>query len=244
LLAWAFRVVCASALGRLSEIAEVTSELREVGRRDGSALAALFLSASEVMEIGFRDPSAAIAQQVRLLEPARQLMPAFMQAILQGIAVNQLRVGDFAAAVATLEPLLGVAPVEVLNRAYLTLALVGAGEAPRALAEARRAIALAEERGLPTGTPLAFIALARATLLAEGAAARREVERALERAEEMVAEHGLLPVGCDILEARAALARALGDEAARSRCLIEAERRYTEMGAPGYAALIAQERAS
>jgi hypothetical protein len=60
----------------------------------------------------------------------------------------------------------------------------------------------------------------------------------------MAAERGLLPVGSEILEARAALARALGDEAARARFLIEAERRYTEMGAPGFAALIAQERAS
>jgi len=39
--------------------------------------------------------------------------------------------------------------------------------------------------------------------------------------------------GCEALEARAALARALGDEEARASFLIEAERRYTEMGAPG-----------
>jgi class 3 adenylate cyclase/tetratricopeptide (TPR) repeat protein len=243
LLAWAGRIICANALGLLSEIAEVTSELREVARRDGSALAALFLAISEGIEVGYRDPRAAIAQQVRLVEPARQLMPSFMLAVLQGIALNQLRVGEFAAAVATLEPLLGLTLIEVQLRAYLALALVGAGDAPRALGEARKAVALAEERGLPTGTPQAFVALARATLLTEGAAARSEVQRALERAEAMAAERDLVPVGCEILEARAALARALGDEEARASFLIEAERRYTEMGAPGYAALIAQERA-
>ncbi len=137
LTAWGGRMTGAMALGRLSELAEVTSELREVGRRDGSALAALFLSISETLEIVYRDPRAAIAQQVRLLEPARELMPAFMQAILQGIAANQLRVGEFAAAVATLEPLLDPGPWEVVVRGFLELALVGAGDAPRALAEAR-----------------------------------------------------------------------------------------------------------
>ncbi len=59
-----------------------------------------------------------------------------------------------------------------------------------------------------------------------------------------MAEHSLLPLGCDILQARAALARAQGDVEARARFLDEALRRYTEMGAPGIAALIATERAS
>ncbi len=244
LLTWGVRIICAIAIGRFSEIAEVTSELREVGRRDGSALAALLLSLSEVVEITFRDPRAAIPQQVRRLEPARQLLPAFTQTISQYLAANQLRVGEFAAAIATLEPMVGQTSLDVVLRAYLALAFVGAGDSKRALAEARNAVAQAEELGLPSGAPQAFVALARATLLAEGAAARNGVERALERAEAMAAERGLLPVGCEILEARAALARALGDEKARARFLVEAERRYTEMGAPGYAALIALERAS
>jgi len=52
------------------------------------------------------------------------------------------------------------------------------------------------------------------------------------------------PMTVSVEQARAALARALGDEEARAGFLTEAARRYTEMGAPGYAALIAQERAS
>jgi hypothetical protein len=170
-------------------------------------------------------------------------MPIFVQAMSQGIASNQLRVGEFAAAVATLEPLLGQPATSGTIRALLALALVGKGEATRALVEARQAVEQAEERGWPSGSGEAWLALARATLLAQGLAARDEVERALDSAEEVAAERQLAPLACEILQARADLARVLGHEEAHARFLIEAERRYTEMGAPGLAALVARERA-
>jgi class 3 adenylate cyclase len=244
LLAWAGRLVAANGLGRLSEATVVAAELRNVARRDGSAFAAVLLAAAEGQETLYRDPAAAIPQIVRTLESARQLgSPALVAVLSWRLGLLQLRLNQFEAAGATLEPLLAFPTVEINCRAALALALGGQGFASRALREAGRAVAQAEERGLPSGSGEAWLALAQATLLAEGAAARAEVERVLDRADAYAAERKLAMLGCDILEARAALARALGDEAARARFLDEAERRYSEMGAPGYAALVAEERA-
>jgi hypothetical protein len=83
--------------------------------------------------------------------------------------------------------------------------------------------------------------LARAVLRVEGLAARAAVEAALARAETLIEQTGSPRLRPDLHEARAELAHALGDVAARTRHLREAQRLYAAMGARGLAERVARE---
>jgi hypothetical protein len=78
-------------------------------------------------------------------------------------------------------------------------------------------------------------------MASEGAAARPAIEESLARALGLVGETGAQGLEPQIIEARAELARLLGDDATRERHLREAHRLYTEMGATGHAERLARE---
>ena len=87
----------------------------------------------------------------------------------------------------------------------------------------------------------ARLAVAQVLTRAEGPAAAEEIGRALDRAAELVEHSGARLYQPRVHEARAELARVLGDQAERDRELREAHRLYTEMGATGHAQRLAKE---
>ena len=73
-----------------------------------------------------------------------------------------------------------------------------------------------------------------ALLASEGAAARAEIETTLAQAFAWLGESSAEVFRPRILEARAAVAAVLGEEAARERDLTEAVRLYRALGAEGH----------
>jgi tetratricopeptide (TPR) repeat protein len=123
----------------------------------------------------------------------------------------------------------------------LASARLGRGDAAGARRAAEEAVTLARERGQASHESVARIALARALCASEGGEARAAVEDELGRASALLETTGGRAFEPWIAEARAELARALGDEAGRERELREAHRLYTEMGATGHAERLAKE---
>ena len=88
------------------------------------------------------------------------------------------------------------------------------------------------------------ITRALASLRADGADARTQIEDDFARTAELIDSRGLEQLRPFFHEARAEFARALGDEASHARELREAHRLYTEMGADGRAQRLAKELAA
>jgi class 3 adenylate cyclase/tetratricopeptide (TPR) repeat protein len=131
------------------------------------------------------------------------------------------------------------AEVEVSVLSLRAQALAALGDAGAAVSLAREAVALAAAQPSFHFGMDACCTLAQALLAHEGAGARAEVEAALAQAFAWLDESGAESLHPRVLEARAALASALGDEAARARDLAEALRLYRAMGAEGHAARLA-----
>jgi hypothetical protein len=87
----------------------------------------------------------------------------------------------------------------------------------------------------------AYLALALVLLESDGAKARLEVESALASAQRQIDSSGARSRQAYLHEARAGLARLLGDEAAHKRELREAHRLFVDMGATGHAKRLAKE---
>jgi class 3 adenylate cyclase/tetratricopeptide (TPR) repeat protein len=123
----------------------------------------------------------------------------------------------------------------------LAEARLGAGDLRAAQAAAEEGTRLAQERGQLHFEALNHLARARVLRCARGADGRDEIERALDRALELVEETKGRSIEPQLLEERARLARLLGDDDACERELREAHRLYTEMGATGHADRLARE---
>jgi hypothetical protein len=119
------------------------------------------------------------------------------------------------------------------------MALTELGDPAAALPLAREAVEVAARQPCFYRGVEACCALAGALLAHEGGSARAEVEAALRQASAWLEESGAEALRPRVLEARAALVAALGDEAARARDLAEALRLYRAMGAVGHAARLA-----
>jgi tetratricopeptide (TPR) repeat protein len=115
------------------------------------------------------------------------------------------------------------------------------GEYSKARATAEEAIGVARRNGTKRGEILACIALARALVNAGDANLSGDIESTLESAVSLVDETGAESYRARILEARAELARLVGNEPTRERELREAHRLYTEMGATGHVERLARE---
>jgi len=124
--------------------------------------------------------------------------------------------------------------LSVLARAHL-----GSGDVARARTAADHGVALVRDKpGLAVAAQLARI---KVLLAVDGAAARAPVESHLRDIAQLIERmdaRGLLPF---LLEERAALARARGDDAAWARELREAKRLFDAIGASAYAARIEHE---
>jgi uncharacterized protein HemY len=118
---------------------------------------------------------------------------------------------------------------------------LGLGEADRAL---REATALVERNALldfPSFEVPALITRALARLRARGVPARAEAEADFARTAHLIDGFALERHRPSLHEARAELARLLGDEAGHARELREAQRLYAAMGADGHVQRLATE---
>jgi len=181
------------------------------------------------------------------LEIAEGLASSYSRAeATRCLALAQLAAGSFAEAAHSAGEALALVREHETAREYEASvlsfraeALTALGDAAGALPLAREAVALAAAQpSLAYGVD-ACCALAQALLASEGAAARAEVEAALTQAFTWLDESGAEALRPRVLEARAALAAALGDEDARARDLAEALRLYRAIGAEGHAARLA-----
>jgi tetratricopeptide (TPR) repeat protein len=118
-------------------------------------------------------------------------------------------------------------------------ALVALGDAASAVPIAREAMSIAGAQPCFWWGVDACRVLAQALLAHEGVAARAEIEAALAQAFAWLDESGAEALRPRVLEARAALAGALGDDEARANDLAEALRLYRAMGAEGHVARLA-----
>jgi tetratricopeptide (TPR) repeat protein len=121
----------------------------------------------------------------------------------------------------------------------LAQAHMGRGNLRQARAAAEEAVSVAGDRGHHGSD--AHLVLARVLLESEGAKARHEVESALASAQRQIDSSGARSRQAYLHEARAELARVLGDEAAHQRELREAHRLFVEMGATGHSQRLAKE---
>jgi adenylate cyclase len=120
----------------------------------------------------------------------------------------------------------------------------GAGDLSAAQAAAEQGIRRAQERGQPYFEALNQLARARVLRRARSADARDEIERSLDRALALVEETNGRSIEPQLLEERARLAGLLEDAGACERGLRDAHRLYTEIGAGGHAARLAEELGS
>jgi adenylate cyclase len=117
------------------------------------------------------------------------------------------------------------------------------GEHSKARATAEEAIGVARRDGAKLGEIQACIALAGALSNAGDADLKGDIESTIESAMSLVDETGAERNRARIHEARAELARLVGDEETRECELREAHRLCTEMGATGHAERVARELA-
>jgi hypothetical protein len=125
--------------------------------------------------------------------------------------------------------------------AVLAHAHLGAGAPARALEAADEAIARTRERGMTLFEIRALLARAHVLIATEGAAARSRIEADLDDADAVIEATEARVFTPQVHVERAALARVLGDEAARQRELREAQRLFTAMGATARAEQVAKE---
>jgi tetratricopeptide (TPR) repeat protein len=126
--------------------------------------------------------------------------------------------------------------------AALAEALLQAGDLSAAQSAAGEAIALCHHSLRAIYEAVAHGVMARVLLRRDGAAAREAAEAALTNAAALIERTGARTLAPALCEWRAELAAVLGDHAAHEALLREAERGYTEIGAPLHAARLAQEK--
>jgi len=135
-----------------------------------------------------------------------------------------------------------VVGAESFLRVPLAEAHLGRGDIERARTVLDEVLALTRTR--PAVEAAGQVVLARVLLRSEGARARSAIEAALAHAAALVAETGYRSLAPRIHEERAALARAVGDDAERQRQLREAHRLFTAMGATARAEAVARQLSS
>ena len=245
-----FRAVVLALLGRPAEGLRDVERALELARARPSAELMIWChgSAAEV-ESALGNPAAALAHlRAALAHPGSASIPALESALRSSLGAAHLAEGRWDDALEALERALALIRETSTGRfrepqvlARLAEAHLGRGELERARERAQEARDLARARLARVSEIEVELVLARVALRASGARAHDEVEAALARAEGLVEEteaRGLAPW---ILEVRAELARALGDATAAEHHLREAHRLYTEMGASGHAARLAEE---
>ncbi|MEZ0174846.1 MAG: adenylate/guanylate cyclase domain-containing protein [Candidatus Reddybacter sp.] len=124
----------------------------------------------------------------------------------------------------------------------LAEALLAAGDLSGAKAAAEEAIMLCQLSQRALFEAVGHGILARALLRCEGIAARTAIELALDNAKQLIDRTGARSLAIALLEWRAELAKALGEETASEELLREAEQGYEEIGAANQVRRLVAER--
>jgi hypothetical protein len=244
------RSVCLSWMGRLPEGLEELGRCRRLGEEDGTPeMAAYALLFGAEAHYHAHDAERALACARQGEEISRSMGEPLMMFALtqQAFAYAYLAAGRAADAI---EP--ARAALDLHGRVFkagegqaasaLAEALLQAGDPSAAEAAADEAIALCRRSLVAHYEAVAHGVMARALLRREGAAARDAVEAALACAAALIERTGARTLAPALCEWRAELAAVLGDDATRQELLREAERGYTEIGAPRHAARLAKRK--
>jgi tetratricopeptide (TPR) repeat protein len=240
----AFLVMRAQTLryaGRLAEARESLTQIRSlVHEVEGAEELSHWLAGNLAIQAG--NLAGAERESVHLLEKAEAA--GSMSTLALGLStLGQCLVsqGRAAEAIAPLERAIAIhreqrifRQTEPASTVSLAEAQLQLGELDRADEIARETLAFARERGLLSSEIRVHHCFAKIALARKGAAAAREAELALERAEEIIERVGFLadrPINCEL---RAELAAASGDTTERDRQLQLARDLYEEMGATGH----------
>ncbi|MEN8160467.1 MAG: AAA family ATPase, partial [Myxococcota bacterium] len=241
-----------SWLGRLDRGAEQTrlaiqrareGDLKEnLGWALGNAVIAAWQAGAPLA--GLPEPRAAALESIEIAEG---LGSRYSHAVgVYYLAMAHLTVGSFEEAAKRAAEGIELARThetarecEVPMLSHRAQALLALGDGAGSLALAREAVALAETQPCFGWGVDACCALVEALLETEGAAARDEIEAALARASAWLDESGAEALRPRVLETRAALAAALGDDGASTRDRVEVLRLCRAMGATGHAERLA-----
>jgi class 3 adenylate cyclase/tetratricopeptide (TPR) repeat protein len=229
-------------LERGLELARGRKELELVGMAHGHRV---------TLALATGDTEFAFAEARRIVEIAESLdIPSLRRGAQTALGIAHLLAGDWTRAGETLEQTVaseeGTAALRIddaTNLAIVAVAWVQAGDLERARRAADESLRLSSERGAKHQELIAWLALGWVLLGTEGAGARDEIERILDRASGLVRETGGRVIEPAIHLERAELSRHLGDESARRTELEHAHRMLTEMGAAGHAERLARELA-
>jgi hypothetical protein len=232
-------------MGRLPEALEEFGRCRRLGEEDGTPeMAGYALTFAAEAHYHAYDAERALACARQAEEISRKLgEPPIMVPLVQcAFAYAYLAAGRAADAI---EPAraardCGRETNVDMYASVLAEALLQAGDPSAAAAAAEEVIALCRRTLRAHSEAVAYGVLARALLRRDGAAARDAVEGALACAAELIERTGSRTLAPALCEWRAELAAVLGDDATREELLREAERGYTEIGAPRHAARLAQ----
>ena len=209
------------------------------GRRDGDLLAFAHLCQVVPCDL-LGEAEQALAHARRAIECAEAGGSTWLRALAQS-ALGHAYVANrrwpeaieaLTAALAAVRELHAAPLVESDSTALLAEAQLGAGDPAASLATAETAIAMARSLHRPISETRAHLAHARGLLAADRGDAVTHVRSALAQATALVEATGALAFAPFIHIERARLAELTGDSAGREREMREAQRLFTEMGAP------------
>jgi class 3 adenylate cyclase len=236
--AWAL-----AELGRIPEASLEASRALETAREEGDheARVAMGSPITHVAWLAGRLDDA-LAHARSNIELTQRLYssatPAYPYACLGALLIAK---GEWVEAIRALE----AAPATGTHRSWtlsvLAKAKLEAGDAEGARALAVQGLAVAVAQRYVLGQVEAHRVLAQILLRTQGPSAREAIEAELARADAIIQDTGARAFAPFVTVERAALARALGDEAGHDRHLREAQRLWLEMGATGWAERVAHE---
>jgi len=209
------------------------------GRRDGDLLAFAHLCQVVPCDL-LGEAEQALVHARRAIECAEAGGSTWLRALAQS-ALGHAYVANrrwpeaieaLTAALAAVRELHAAPLVESDSTALLAEAQLGARDPAASLATAETAIAMARSLHRPISETRAHLAHARGLLAADRGDAVTHVRSALAQATALVEATGALAFAPFIHIERARLAELTGDSAGRERELREAQRLFTEMGAP------------
>ena len=246
------RGLALSNLGRLEEAARDLDHALDLARDRSQASIVGILHANRAVIFWLAgDVERALFHARQAVEHAGRSANKF-QVVIAGLALGEALVGNkrWSEALDTLAKALELARTvqHVVAQpsclALLSTAQLALGDVGVARAHAEEALRIARRHEVGLRGWMAAVALARALLESEGAAARDSIERLLNETLALSRESGAKTGEPFIHLERAEVASRLGDEAARERELREAHRLFLEIGAPIRAAEVAKELTS
>ncbi|HKE12066.1 MAG TPA: hypothetical protein VKE73_10890, partial [Myxococcota bacterium] len=232
-------------LGRIPEGALEASRALEVAREEGDYEARVVVESESARVAWLAGRMDDVLAHARSSIELNQRVGGITQAVPRAyilIGAALIERGEWEKAVRALE----AAPSPFPETRGWTLTLLAKAKLGMGDTEGARALA-AEGLGATVAGQYLVISVearcvfAQILLRTEGPIAREAIEAELAQADSIIEQTGARAYAPFVLVERAALARALGDEAGHERLLREAQRLWLEMGATGWAERIAHE---